>query len=58
MEKNKSKNYVFVYFGNRVRKNINFGKHFSKTIYEGKVEISEGSKETWGGGGEEKNSNE
>jgi hypothetical protein len=31
---------------NRIRKNINFGKHFPKTIYEGKIEISEGLKET------------
>jgi hypothetical protein len=31
---------------NGIRKNINFGKHFSKTIYEGKIGISKGLKET------------
>jgi hypothetical protein len=30
---------------NRIRKNIIFGKHFPKTIYEGKIEISEGLEE-------------
>jgi hypothetical protein len=31
---------------NRIRKNINFGKRFPKIIYEGKIGISEGLKET------------
>jgi hypothetical protein len=31
---------------NRIRKNINFGKRFPKTIYEGKIGILEGLKET------------
>jgi hypothetical protein len=31
---------------NRIRKNINFGKCFPKTIYEGKIGISERLKET------------
>jgi hypothetical protein len=30
---------------NRIWKNINFRKHFPKTIYEGKIEISEGLEE-------------
>jgi hypothetical protein len=33
---------------NRIRKNINFGKRFPKTICEGKIGISKGLKETWG----------
>jgi hypothetical protein len=35
---------------NTIRKNINFGKHFPKTIYEGKIEISKGLEENgwWG----------
>jgi hypothetical protein len=33
---------------NIIRKNINFGKRFPKTVYEGKIGISEGLKETWG----------
>jgi hypothetical protein len=36
----------------RIRKNINFRKHFPKTIYEGKIGILEGSKEIFGGGRE------
>jgi hypothetical protein len=31
---------------NRIQKNINFGKHFPKTIYEGKIGIEEGLKKT------------
>jgi hypothetical protein len=31
---------------NRIRKNINFGKHFPKTIYEGKIGFLEGLEET------------
>jgi hypothetical protein len=34
---------------NRIRKNINFGKRFPKTICEGKIGISKGSKDTLGG---------
>jgi hypothetical protein len=37
---------------NRIRKNINFRKHFPKTIYEGKIEISEGLEEILRGGRE------
>jgi hypothetical protein len=33
---------------------MNFGKHFPKTIYEGKIGILEGLEETIGGGGREK----
>jgi hypothetical protein len=33
---------------NRIRNNMNFGKHFPKTICEGKIGILEGLKETWG----------
>jgi hypothetical protein len=36
---------------NKIRKNMNFEKHFSKIIYEGKIGISEGWKKH---GGEEK----
>jgi hypothetical protein len=39
---------------NRIRKNINFGKRFPKTVCEGKIGISEGLKETLGGGRREK----
>jgi hypothetical protein len=38
---------------NRIQKNINFEKHFPKTIFEGKILILEGPEETLGG--EEKN---
>jgi hypothetical protein len=31
---------------NRIRKNINFGKHFPKTTFECKIGISEGLEET------------
>jgi hypothetical protein len=31
---------------NRIRKKMNFGKRFPKTIYESKIEILEGSEET------------
>jgi hypothetical protein len=31
---------------NRIQKNRNFGKYFLKTIYEGKIGISEGLEET------------
>jgi hypothetical protein len=34
---------------NIIRENINFEKYFSKTIYKGKIEISEGLEETYGG---------
>jgi hypothetical protein len=34
---------------NRIRKNINFGKRFPKSICEGKIGILEGLKETLGG---------
>jgi hypothetical protein len=33
---------------NRIRKNINFENHFSKTIYESKIGISERLEETRG----------
>jgi hypothetical protein len=33
---------------NRIRKNINSEKHFSKTIYEGKIGFLKGLEETWG----------
>jgi hypothetical protein len=54
MDKNKSKTTFKSISENRIRKNINFGKHFPKIIYEGKIGISEGLEETFGG--EEKNS--
>jgi hypothetical protein len=31
---------------NRIHKKINFGKHFPKTIYEGKIGITKGLEET------------
>jgi hypothetical protein len=45
MEKNKSKTAFKFILKNRIRKIINFVKLFPKTIYEGKIGISEGLKE-------------